>query len=75
MSPLEPSSFTTAKNLLGSSAGGMQASTLEVMVVINPRMASRNATGFPPGMRITSGPAGSPCKRITEENMYKNGRK
>jgi len=72
---LDPMIFPTASSLCGSSAGGMHASTLEIIVVRRPKIASTTAAGLPPGTRMTSGPAGSLCTRIIAVNKKRNGRK
>ena len=71
----DPTTFTTASVLFGSSSAGMHASTIEIAVTTNPVAASAMATGFPPGTRMTPGPAGSRCSTIIAANMNRNGMK
>ena len=61
--------------MFGSPSGGMHASTMETAVTMNPITASVIATGFPPGTRMTSGPARSRCSTIIAANMNRNGMK
>jgi len=47
--------FHHSQKLCVSSAGGIHARMLEMVVVSNPSIARKIATGFPPGIRITPG--------------------
>ncbi len=55
---MAPITFATASAFRGSSAAGKTASTIETTVVARPTRPMRTATGLPPGIRITLGPAG-----------------
>jgi len=73
--PQPPTILKTASGLFGSSGGGRTDRAMVNSVVANPRMDSACAAGFPPGTRITSSPAGSPCSLNIDANKYKYGMK
>src|SRR5688572_16053931 len=70
---VEPSTLRTVNAGVLSPAGGRQASTMLVTTVRKPSVPRTTATGPPPGVRRTSGPAGPPCTRTQRRLILASG--
>src|SRR5207245_2091272 len=66
--PVPPTTFAIASAGWASPGLGTNERAMVRDAVLNPTQESNNAVGLPPGTRITSGPAGSLCKRNIAPN-------
>src|SRR5207245_1292605 len=66
--PVPPTTFAIASAGWASPGLGTNERAMVRDAVLNPTQESNNAVGLPPGTRITSGPAGSLCKRNIAAN-------